>query len=59
MYGPDVSRRVLQCLRAGGLCLQELAVLLEAEAQLPPHVTTKGATILTVYMLHSISQITS
>ena len=54
MYGPDVSRRVLQCLRAGGLCLQELAVLLEAEAQLPPHVTTKGAT-----MLHSISQITS
>ena len=50
MYGPDVSRRVLQCLRAGGLCLQELAVLLEAEAQLPPHVTTKGATILTVHV---------
>ena len=39
VYGPDVSRCVLQSLVAGGFRLHELAVLLEAEAQLPPNVT--------------------
>ena len=38
VYRPDVARRVLQRPLAGRLSLHELAVLLEAEAHLAPHV---------------------